>query len=584
MTNLPVPPHASPELKTLFVSDDRKAELRQDSCQWPSWDLTARQLCDLELLMTGAMTPLEGFMGRTDYDGVLKQMRLSDGTLWPVPIVLDITEELAEKLSTGTTLALRCPEGVMLAALHIDDIWKADLTKEAEEVYKTTDPDHPGVHFLFNQINPYYIGGKIEGIEAPKHYDFCDLRMTPGKVRERLVAQNKQKVVAFQTRNPMHRAHKELTARAAAQLDASVLIHPVVGLTRPGDIDHYTRVRCYQQLLKHYNKDQVDLALLPLSMRMAGPREAIWHAIIRKNFGCSHLIVGRDHAAPGDNAQGIPYYGPYEAQDLLKRHEEELGIQMVPFEEIVYLEKGDKFVPRKEIPEGETAARLSGTELRRRLMDGTDIPEWFSYPEVIQELRRTHPSRKDQGLTLFFTGLSGAGKSTIANAVFSKLLEIGGRSVSLLDGDIVRKHLSSELGFSREHRNLNVRRIAYVASEITKNGGVAICAPIAPYNELREEAREMIKPHGTFILIHIATPLDVCEQRDRKGLYAKARAGLLDQFTGISDPYEVPANPEITIDTSNISIEQGLQQVVDYLVNNGYVEDLHARELTATSR
>jgi sulfate adenylyltransferase len=369
----------------------------------------------------------------------------------------------------------------------------------------------------------------------------------------------------------MHRAHYEMTLRASRENDATVLIHPVVGMTKPGDLDHYTRVRCYEAMRQHYPPNSAMLALLPLAMRMAGPREALWHGIIRKNFGCSHFIVGRDHAGPGVDSKGEPFYGPYDAQELFKAHEEELGIELVPFRMMVYVEDSARYMPGEEVPEGARQLNLSGTQLRRRLADGREIPEWFTFPEVAEELRKTHPPRSKRGFTIFFTGLSGSGKSTIARALLVKFLEMGGRPVTLLDGDIVRKHLSSELGFSKEHRDINVARIGFVASEITKNGGIAVCAPIAPYDSVRKQVREMIEPLGGFVLVHLATALEVCEGRDRKGLYAKAREGLIKEFTGISDPYEAPEDAEVNLDTAVLTPEESAQQVILFLENEGYI-------------
>ncbi|MDP8959555.1 MAG: bifunctional sulfate adenylyltransferase/adenylylsulfate kinase, partial [Actinomycetota bacterium] len=412
--------------------------------------------------------------------------------------------------------------------------------------------------------------GRLEGIQLPIHYDFRPLRYTPAQLRSELSRLGWRKVVAFQTRNPMHRAHVELTTRAALEAEANLLIHPVVGLTKPGDVDHYTRVRAYQAILDHYPPYTVKLSLLPLAMRMGGPREAVWHAIIRKNYGATHFIVGRDHAGPKD-AHGVPFYDPYGAQELLRKHEDELGVQMVPFRQMVYVEDRDTYMPEDEVPEGGRVLSISGTQLRARLSDGREIPSWFTFPDVVDELRRTHPPRYRQGFTVFLTGLSGSGKSTIANVLLVKFLEMGGRPVTLLDGDIVRKHLSSELGFSKGHRDLNIRRIGFVASEITKNGGIAICAPIAPYDHTRREVRQMIEEVGAFILVHVSTPLEVSEARDRKGLYAKARAGLIQEFTGISDPYEEPADAEVVIDTTQLSPEQAAQEIFLYLEREGYI-------------
>jgi sulfate adenylyltransferase len=563
-------PHGGALVDLMGVAD-RQSELRALSRDWSSWDLTPRQLCDLELILTGGFSPLAGFMTKADYERVCTDMRLEDGTLWPMPITLDVSEEAAAGLSEGDRVALRDPEGVMLAILRVEDLWRPDRGAEAEQVFGTASAEHPGVDYLLNQSHPVYVGGQLEGVELPTHYDFRQLRKTPAALREEFASRGWTKVVAFQTRNPMHRAHVELTMRAASEVGANLLIHPSVGMTKPGDVDHYTRVRCYQAVLDRYPANTAAFALLPLAMRMGGPREAVWHAIIRKNHGCTHLVVGRDHAGPGADSTGKPFYGPYDAQELLSKHEAELGMAMVDFRMMVYAPELDTYFPEDEIPAGVKTVNISGTELRDRLATGREIPTWFSYPEVVTELRRTHPPRAKQGFTVFFTGLSGSGKSTIANALLVKLLEMGGRPVTMLDGDLVRKNLSSELGFSKEHRDLNIRRIGYVASEITKAGGIAICAPIAPYDNTRRHVRALVESNGGFVLVHVATSLEVCESRDRKGLYAKARAGLIPEFTGISDPYEEPADAEITIDTSAYSPEEAANQIFLYLERLGYI-------------
>ena len=567
-----IPPHGG-ELVQLIAQPERVAELKAHSKDWPSWDLTPRQLCDLELLLSGGFSPLHGFMTRADYEGVCHDMRLTDGTLWPMPITLDVTEEFAKKLTPETSkVALRDPEGVMLAVLHVGEVWQPDRKAEAKAVFNTTSPAHPGADYAINKANPWYVGGKLEGCQIPSHYDFRTLRLTPAEVRAEFAREGWRKVVAFQTRNPMHRAHVELAFRAAKQVEANLLINPVVGMTKPGDVDYYTRVRCYQLLLPKFPQSTAKLSLLPLAMRMGGPREAVWHGIIRKNHGCTHLIVGRDHAGPGSDPETKkPFYGPYEAQEVFKKHEADIGVTMVPFNMMVYLEEQDKYVPDDEVKKGDRVLNISGTELRQRLNEGRDIPAWFTYPEVVTELRRSFPPRHKQGVTIFFTGLSGSGKSTIANVLMTKFLETGGRPVTMLDGDLVRKHLSSELGFSKEHRDINIRRIGYVASEITKNGGIAICAPIAPYDATRKHVRQMIEPYGGFILVHIATSVDVCEQRDRKGLYAKARAGILKEFTGISDPYETPVDAEVTINTAELSPEEAAQEIILHLEREGFI-------------
>ena len=570
LTDHLIVPHGG-SLVDLIVDDARAAEFRETSRDWPSWDLTPRQLCDLELLLNGGFSPLTGFLVRADYERVVQEMRLADGTLWPIPVMLDVSADLASRLEVGAKLAIRDPEGVMLAVLHVEDVWEPDRRCEAEAVFCTASTEHPGVAHLLEQTGSHYVGGRLEGLQVPVHYDYRRLRHTPGELRQQFSRLGWRKIVAFQTRNPMHRAHQELTLRAAKGAEANLLIHPVVGMTSPGDVDHYTRVRCYQALLPRYPKNTVMLSLLPLAMRMAGPREAVWHAIIRKNHGCTHLIVGRDHAGPGSDSSGKPFYGPYDAQEMLERHQEELGVTMVPFKMMVYLTHADRYVPQDQVTKGTRALSISGTELRERLADGRDIPEWFTFPDVVTELRKTHPPRHRQGFTVFFTGLSGAGKSTIANVLRVKFLEMGGRPVTLLDGDIVRKNLSSELGFSKEHRDINIRRIGFVASEITKNGGIAVCAPIGPYDSARKEVRAMVENGGGFVLIHVATPLEVCEQRDRKGLYAKARAGLVKEFTGISDPYEEPDDADVVIDTTDVTPEEAAQQIILHLEKEGYV-------------
>jgi sulfate adenylyltransferase len=565
-----IAPHGG-RLIDLLTRSRRVSDLRSASLDWPSWDLTSRQLCDLELLGNGGFSPLTGFLHRSDYESVCGSMRLSDGTLWPIPIMLDVDDEFRRSIGPGASIALRDPEGVVLAALHVEEIWKPDRHAEAESVYGSTDLRHAGVAHLLERAGPWCVAGRLETVQLPTHYDFPSLRLTPAELRGEFSRLGWRRVVAFQTRNPMHRAHRELTMRAARDAQANLLIHPVVGTTKPGDVDHYTRVRCYQTLLNHYPHGSVRLALLPLSMRMAGPREAVWHAIIRKNYGCTHFIVGRDHAGPGHDSGGNHFYDPYAAQELLRRHEEELGVRMVPFRAMVYVEDLQEYLPIDEVPEGAATRTLSGTELRRRLEKGQELPGWFTFQEVARELRRTHPPREQQGFTVFFTGLSGAGKSTIARVLMVKLLEIGGRPVTLLDGDIVRKHLSSELDFSREHRDINIRRIGFVASEITKNGGIALCAPIAPYDRVRKEVREMIAPGGGFVLVHVATPLEVCEERDRKGLYARARAGLVPHFTGISDPYEPPADAEVVVDTTRLAPEEAVREVLLHLETERYI-------------
>src|SRR5438874_3695773 len=565
-----IAPHGG-ELVDLKPDPANSAELTARSTHFPSWDLTSRQIRDLELLLSGGFSPLRGFMNRDDYERVCHEMKLSNGLVWPIPITLDVPEAFAKSLKPGSSkVALRDSEGVMLAVLYVEDVWQPDRKAEAQAVLGSTSTVHPGVDYLLNRGDGWYVGGRVEGLQLPTHYDFRALRLTPSDLRAEFVRLGWRRIVGFQTRNPMHRAHVELTFRAASQVEASLLLHPSVGMTRPGDVDYFTRVRCYQLLASKYPRGTVKLSLLNLAMRMGGLREAVWHAIIRKNHGCTHFIVGRDHAGPKDRA-GNSFYGPYDSQELLAKYQDEIGVQMVPFQMMVYVEDQAAYMPEDQVPEGARVLNISGTELRKRLSEGRDLPEWFTFPDIVKELRKSYPPRNKQGFTVFFTGLSGSGKSTIANVLLVKLLEMGGRPVTILDGDLVRKHLSSELGFSKEHRDINIRRIGYVASEITKNGGIAICAPIAPYDATRKHVRGLIDPYGGFVLVHVATPIETCEERDRKGLYAKARAGIVKEFTGISDPYEVPTDAEVVINTDELSAEESAQEIVLHLEQQGFI-------------
>ncbi len=565
-----IAPHGG-KLTELLVPESEKAALKAEALEIPSITLTGRQICDIELLLNGGFSPLEGFMTREDYDRVVSDMRLASGIIWPMPITLDVDEKTAETVQVGGKVALRDNTGLLLAIMDVEDKWQPDKAVEAQGVFGTTSTDHPAVAYLMNTAGSIYLGGKLRGHHLPPHYDFLDLRQTPRELRESFEEKGWTTVVAFQTRNPMHRAHKELTDRAAAEVGGHLLIHPSVGMTKPGDIDYYTRVRCYKKLIEYYPEGRATMSLLPLAMRMGGPREAVWHAIIRKNYGCTHLIVGRDHAGPGSDSTGKPFYGPYDAQDLILAHKDEIGMGVVPFKMMVYLPKEDIYKPADEVKDGEETLNISGTELRRRLMNGEEIPAWFSYPGVVAELRKTHPPKHQQGFTVFFTGLSGSGKSTIANALMERLLAETSRPITMLDGDVVRTHLSKGLGFSAEDRSINVQRIGYVASEITKHRGIAICAPIAPYEADRRANRDLIAAHGGYIEVFADTPIEVCEQRDVKGLYAKARAGIIKGFTGIDDPYEAPTNAEVVCRTAEEDIEVSVDRVMAKLYDEGYL-------------
>lgn len=561
-------------LARLIVDEARAERLKTESLDLPSVTLSQRQLCDLELLMNGGFSPLAGFMDRATYDSVVEDMRLPGGCLWPIPVTLDVDAELAQKLGSGVRLALRDTEGFMLAVLTVSEVFRPDKQREAERVFGTRSERHPGVRYLLESVKDAYVGGAVRGIQPPTHYDYEELRHTPEELRHLFTKLGWRRVVAFHTTRPMHRLQRELTLEAAKRAEAHILIHPVVGVSRPRDLAYFARVKCYQAVEQHYPHGLTTLSLLPLAMRMAGPREALWHALIRQNYGCTHFIVGSDHASPRLGADGEQrLYPPYAAQELIEGHQDEIAIRMVPFGRLVYAPRRRRFLPEERLDAAEEAIpHLSDAELAHRLAHSEEIPGWFTYPEVLRALRRVHPPRNRQGLTLFFTGLSGSGKSTLAKIMYGKFTEAGDRPVTLLDGDIVRQHLSSELGFSKTHRDLNVRRIGFVASEITKNGGVAICAPIAPYAATRRAVREMIEPHGAIIEIHVATPLEVCEARDRKGLYAKARKGLIKEFTGISDPYEAPEAPELRIDTTDLTPMQAAQEIYLYLLREGYLD------------
>ena len=557
--------------ESLLVHFRRVEDLRLKALEYQALDLNGRQLSDLELLLNRAFYPLTGFMNRQVYEGVIKKMRLQDGTIWPIPICLDVSEKFAENLKPDQILALNDPEGFLLAIMTVRDIWQPDKKKEAQMVYGTDDPAlHPGVQQLYDSVKDWYIGGSVEGVSLPIHYDFRDLRLTPSETHRRFTQYGWRRVLGFHTEEYLHCAHREMVLAAAREIGASIYLHPVVGLEAPGSMDHYTHVRCYQQFVKKFPSNMIMLGLTPLSERWAGPREALWHAIIRKNFGCSHFMVAEDHGDPFARSGRDLFYPLHAAQQLVDQHSPETGIDMVPLEKMGYLEEKAQYVFLKDVDEQEVKT-ISSAELRRRLEWGLEIPEWFSYPEVVEELRRSFPPRSKQGFTIFLTGLSGSGKSTIAQVLMVKFMEMRDRPVTLLDGDIVRQNLSSELTYSMEHRNLNVTRIGFVASEITKNGGIALCAPIAPYEESRRANRDLISRYGGFIEVYVSTPIEVCEQRDRKGLYAKARAGKIKGVTGVSDPYISPANPELTIDASTMTPAEAVQEILLYLEEQGYI-------------
>ncbi|OHB10906.1 MAG: adenylyltransferase [Candidatus Zambryskibacteria bacterium RIFCSPLOWO2_02_FULL_44_12b] len=528
----------------------------------PRLNLSDKQLLDLELILNGGFHPLKGFLNQEDYESVVDKMRLKSGAVWPMPITLDVEESLGYKV--GEEVLLCDKYGNPIAIMVIKSIFKPDKEREALEVFGTNDQAHPGVQHLFQEAKEVYIGGSVRGIGFSPKYDFKELRFHPHELKKWFKDNSWDKVVAFQTRNPTHRAHFELMSSSAKAIGGKVLMHPVVGLTKQGDIDYITRVRSYKRLYEKYMKGFAKLALLPLAMRMGGPREALWHALIRKNYGATHFIVGRDHAGPGNDSTGKEFYGPYDAQELVKAYEEEIGIKIVPQKEHVYVKELDVYLPEEDVNPEHTVKSISGTQFRKMLAEGSDIPSWFSFPEVIDELRKSILHNKE-GVVIFFTGLSGSGKSTVSNILATKLLEIQNRKITILDGDVVRQNLSRGLGFSREDRNANIERIGFVANEVARHGGIAICAAIAPYAQARDKNRSVISKSGTYVEVYMSTSLEVCMERDTKGFYKKAAAGKMSGLTGINDPYEVPKNPEIVLDTEKHDPEECADFIIEFL-------------------
>jgi sulfate adenylyltransferase len=557
-------------LVDLIAPAEAQADLRARANRLPSLQLSERALYDLELLATGGFSPLDRFMGRADFERVVGEMRLASGQIFPIPVTL--TVERTREIRLDGEVALRDARNELLGTMTIDEAYPWDRTATAQQVLGSLDMRHPLVAEM-HRWGEVALSGAVRVLAPPPRHDFRDLRLTPGETRARLNTLGAANVVAFQTRNPLHRAHEELTKRAADLVHGTLLLHPVVGMTKPGDVDYYTRVRTYKVLVeRYYERGRVLLALLPLAMRMAGSREAVWHALIRRNYGASHFIVGRDHASPGLDSAGKPFYGPYDAQELVARFKEELGIGMLPFSEMMYLPDEDRYEEVSRVPRSARTASISGTQVREEFLNaGQKLPGWFTRPEVAQILMDTYPPRHRQGVCVWFTGLSGAGKSTTAEILTVLLLERG-RQVTLLDGDVVRTHLSRGLGFSKEDRDSNIRRIGFVAAEIVRHGGVALCAAVSPYRATRDEVRHMVSGDH-FVEVFVDTPLDVCERRDSKGVYAKARRGEIRGFTGIDDPYESPDNPEMTLDTVESSADQNARRVLHYLEGLGLVSE-----------
>jgi sulfate adenylyltransferase len=563
-----IPPYGG-KLVNLVTTGAEREGLREQANHYPTIQISDRSLHDLEMLAVGGYSPLDRFMGKADYQRVLTEMRLADGTLFPIPITLTIKKE--DLPTTSEWVAIRDSRNNLIAVMQMEEVFTWDPLREQRLVLGSTDSRHPLVSEM-EQWGDLCISGELKVINLPVYFDFVDIRRTPSQTRAMLEEMGNKNVVAFQTRNPMHRVHEELTKMAADEIGGSLLIHPVVGLTKPGDVDHFTRVRVYKALVEnYYSNDHTVLSLLPLAMRMAGPREAVWHAIVRRNYGANHFIVGRDHAGPGNDSAGNPFYGPYEAQQMMQQYEEEVGVKMVPFLWMVYLPDEKKYVPVDQVPEGAKVNTISGTQVREDyLAKGKLLPEWFTRKETAEILAEVHPPKHKQGICLWFTGLSGCGKSTIASALVPMLMEHG-RQATVLDGDVVRTHLSKGLGFSKEDRDINILRIGYVAGEIARHNGTVICAAISPYRNTRNEARKM-SGSDRFVEIFVNTPLNVCEARDIKGLYAMARRGEIKGFTGIDDPYEEPLNAEITLNTVDNTPEELARQIMEYLQRQGFIK------------
>lgn len=561
-----IPPYGD-ELVNLVVPPEAVNDLKAYASHLPSLQLSERSICDLELLASGGFSPLDRFMGQDDHQRVLEEMRLSSGHLFPIPVTLPADHGPAIHLDED--VALRNAKNDLLAVMTIDEVYEWDMVQVARMVFGTLDVRHPLAEMhRWGKLN---ISGRLQVLQLPHHADFQELRLSPAQTRAKLAAYGYENVVAFQTRNPLHRVHEELIKRATQRVDGVLLLHPVVGLTKPGDVDHYTRVRTYKALVQTADDaDHILLALLPLAMRLAGPREALWHALIRRNYGANYLIVGRDHASPGVDSEGQPFYGSYDAQALVEQYSAELGVGVIPFEELVYLPDENRYEEVSHVSPRARTASISGTQVRQEyLSKGRKLPDWFTRPEVAEILAEAYPPRHQQGVCIWFTGLSGAGKSTTAEVLTVFLLERG-RQATVLDGDVVRTHLSKGLGFSKEDRDANIRRIGFVAAEIVRHGGVAVCAAVSPYRLTRNEVRDMVGQEH-FIEVFVDTPLEVCEQRDAKGMYAKARRGEITAFTGIDDPYEPPTHPELTLDTVVQTPEENAYRILAYLIQRGFV-------------
>lgn len=555
-----LPPYHG-QLVNLIIPAEERDSLNAYAKDLPSVRLSERTLYDLEMLAIGAFSPLSSFMTQADYQAVLSEMRLQDGTLFPMPITLPVSSDAP--LHLDTDIALRTRRNYLIAIMTVEAIYEWDKEAYIQAIIGTNDKRHP----LLSEIQQWgdlNITGRLQVLQLPPHYDFPELRLSPQQVRAQLAQKKRKNVIAFQTRNPMNRAQEAMLKQAMQDMDASLLLQPIVGLTLPDDVDHYTRVRANTSLVNRYfDKAQVDSVLLPLAMRMAGEREALLQAIIARNYGASHIPIGPDHATiQADEAS-------YAAKTLVEAYHDEIAVQVLPYQEWVYLPEFDDYQDAADVPASQESIRLSSKIMREGYLDkGQTVPAWFVRPEVADILAQAYPPKHQRGLCIWFTGLSGSGKSTTAS-ILSAMLRAYGRQITLLDGDIVRTNLSKGLGFSKADRDTNIRRIGFVAAEIVRHGGIAICAAISPYQSTRDDVRRQVGEG--FIEVFVDTPLAVCEARDTKGLYAKARRGQIKGFTGVDDPYEVPSNPEIHLQTTEVTADKNAQTVLNYLKGQDFI-------------
>jgi sulfate adenylyltransferase len=517
--------------------------------------LDERNLNDLEMFFLGAFDPLQGYNTFENFNSIVTHGCLEDGTIWPIPFVLPVPECLLTKnnnsVSTHSNVFLNVRDvlGTIVARVSVVDCYKVNIDVYGQLLLETSDTNHPFMDYLHNNHrDSVYVGGNITPICPIKHFDFIQYRQNTKQVKDMIRHDHWDAVIGFQTRNPMHKSHFELTRQAVSEVQKELetsntssarvllLITPSCGVTQPGDIDSATRIRCYQKILPYY-KDlyniDVKLVVLPLTMRMAGPKEALWHALIRQNFGCTHFIIGRDHAGPSClQKNGKSFYEPYAAHALLKSFATKLKIIPILSMNMVYVPDKKQYVQENLLPPNASYEQLSGTKFRTALQNREPIPEWFSFPTVLEELKKVYHPRYQQGFCIYFTGLPCSGKSTLAKAVSARLeeRESENRHVSILDADIVRLHLSRGLGYSKQDRSVNVQRIGYVASLITYHYGIVLVANIAPYAADRLSNRRLItNAGGGYIEVYVSTPLSICQTRDVKQHYKNARLGVLKQ-------------------------------------------------------